>query len=117
MVRTAKSAPYLGNVGFTSKGAHGIPGSAIVVLAATLTAVPSIPVLGVAIILSVDKLMGFFRIALNLVGNCVGAVAIARWEGHLDLEKAKRVLSGEDAYTDPTRQAAKAETQGIAQAN
>lgn len=82
----------------TSKGAHGIPGSATVVLAATLTAIPAIPVLGVALILSVDKLMGFFRVALNLIGNCVGAVAIAAWEGHLDLAKARRVLQGDDVF-------------------
>lgn len=82
----------------TSKGAHGIPGSATVVLAATLTAIPAIPVLGVALILSVDKLMGFFRVALNLIGNCVGAVAIAAWEGHLDLSKARKVLEGDDAF-------------------
>ena len=82
----------------TSKGAHGIPGSATVVLAATLTAIPAIPVLGVALILSVDKLMGFFRVALNLIGNCVGAVAIAAWEGHLDREKARKVLAGDDAF-------------------
>jgi len=82
----------------TSKGAHGIPGSATVVLAATLTAIPSIPVLGVALILSVDKLMGFFRVALNLIGNCVGAVTIAAWEGDLDRSKARRVLAGDDAF-------------------
>ncbi|CAJ97236.1 C4-dicarboxylate transport protein 2 [Cupriavidus necator] len=82
----------------TSKGAHGIPGSATVVLAATLTAIPAIPVLGVALILSVDKLMGFFRVALNLIGNCVGAVAIAAWEGHLDLTQARRVLQGDDEF-------------------
>ena len=82
----------------TSKGAHGIPGSAIVVLAATLTAIPAIPVLGVAIILSIDKIMGFFRVALNLIGNCVGAVAIAAWEGHLDLAQARRVLGGDDDF-------------------
>ncbi|WP_250517767.1 C4-dicarboxylate transporter DctA [Caballeronia sp. INDeC2] len=82
----------------TSKGAHGIPGSATVVLAATLTAIPSIPVIGIALILSVDKLMGFFRVALNLIGNCVGAVAIGAWEGQLDLARARRVLNGEDIF-------------------
>lgn len=82
----------------TSKGAHGIPGSAIVVLSATLTAIPAIPVLGVAIILSIDKIMGFFRVALNLIGNCVGAVAIAAWEGHLDVAQARKVLAGEDDF-------------------
>jgi aerobic C4-dicarboxylate transport protein len=83
---------------FTSKGAHGIPGSATVVLAATLTAVPAIPVLGIALTLSVDKLMGFFRVALNLIGNCVGAVAIGAWEGHLNVAKAREVLNGKDAF-------------------
>lgn len=97
----------------TSKGAHGIPGSAIVVLAATLTAIPSIPVLGVAIILSVDKLMGFFRIALNLVGNCVGAVAIAAWEGHLDLSQARKVLAGDDAFVSPDSTAADVGRTGV----
>ncbi|QEZ44364.1 C4-dicarboxylate transporter DctA [Cupriavidus oxalaticus] len=88
----------------TSKGAHGIPGSATVVLAATLTAIPAIPVLGVALILSVDKLMGFFRVALNLIGNCVGAVAIAAWEGHLDLAKARKVLEGDDAFVSESNE-------------
>jgi aerobic C4-dicarboxylate transport protein len=82
----------------TSKGAHGIPGSATVVLAATLTAIPAIPVLGVALILSVDKLMGFFRVVVNLIGNCVGAVAVAAWEGDLDRQRARRVLAGEDVF-------------------
>lgn len=85
----------------TSKGSHGIPGAATVVLAATLTAIPSLPVIGIALILPIDKLLGFFRVALNLIGNCVGAVAVGRWEGHLDLDKARRVLTGQEAFVCP----------------
>lgn len=55
----------------TSKGAHGIPGSAIVILAATLTAVPAIPVIGLVLILPVDWFIGIGRAITNLIGNCV----------------------------------------------
>ena len=55
----------------TSKGAHGVPGSAIVILAATLNAVPAIPAIGLVLVLSVDWFIGMARAAGNLVGNCV----------------------------------------------
>jgi aerobic C4-dicarboxylate transport protein len=45
----------------TSKGAHGVPGSAIVVLAATLHAIPAIPAIGLVLVLSVDWFMGIAR--------------------------------------------------------
>nr|BFE94006.1 hypothetical protein GCM10020185_45420 [Pseudomonas brassicacearum subsp. brassicacearum] len=64
----------------TSKGAHGIPGSALVILAATLTAIPAIPVVGLVLVLAVDWFMGIGRALTNLIGNCVATVAIARWE-------------------------------------
>ncbi|RVU14075.1 dicarboxylate/amino acid:cation symporter [Methylobacterium oryzihabitans] len=79
----------------TSKGAHGIPGSAIVVLAATLSAVPAIPVIGLVLVLSVDWFVGIARALGNLVGNCVATVVIAAWEGDIDREQARRVLDGE----------------------
>ena len=78
----------------TSKGAHGVPGSAIVILAATLNAVPSIPAIGLVLVLSVDWFVGMARAAGNLVGNCVATVVVAAWEGDLDLERATRVLDG-----------------------
>jgi aerobic C4-dicarboxylate transport protein len=78
----------------TSKGAHGVPGSAIVVLAATLSAIPALPVVALTIVLAVDKLLGYFRIAVNLLGNCVGAVAIAAWEKDIDVSRARNVLDG-----------------------
>jgi aerobic C4-dicarboxylate transport protein len=80
----------------TSKGAHGVPGSAIVILAATLNAVPSIPAIGLVLVLSVDWFIGMARALGNLIGNCVATVVVAAWEGDLDREKAEKVLNGEE---------------------
>ena len=55
----------------TSKGPHGVPGSAVVILATTLNAAP-------------------------LIGNCVATVVVAAWEGDLDRAKAQHVLDGEE---------------------
>lgn len=81
----------------TSKGAHGVPGSAIVVLAATLQAIPAIPAIGLVLVLSVDWFMGIARALGNLIGNCVATVAIAAWEGDVDRERAHAVLDGREA--------------------
>ena len=78
----------------TSKGAHGVPGSAIVILAATLNAVPSIPAIGLVLVLSVDWFIGMARALGNLIGNCVATVVIAAWEKDLDHAKAKEALYG-----------------------
>src|SRR5712672_1727053 len=80
----------------TSKGAHGVPGSAIVILGATLNAVPSIPAIGLVLVLSVDWFIGMARALGNLIGNCVATVVVAAWEGDLDRDKAARVLDGEE---------------------
>ncbi|CAN7747351.1 C4-dicarboxylate transporter DctA [Pseudorhodoferax sp. LjRoot39] len=79
----------------TSKGAHGVPGSAIVVLAATLHAIPAIPAIGLVLVLSVDWFMGIARALGNLIGNCVATVAVAAWEGDIDRARAHAVLNGE----------------------
>ncbi|HEY9064926.1 MAG TPA: C4-dicarboxylate transporter DctA [Burkholderiaceae bacterium] len=78
----------------TSKGAHGVPGSAIVVLAATLHAIPAIPAIGLVLVLSVDWFMGIARALGNLIGNCVATVAVAAWEGDIDRQRARDVLDG-----------------------
>ena len=78
----------------TSKGAHGVPGSAIVVLAATLQAIPAIPASGLVLVLSVDWFMGIARALGNLIGNCVATVAVASWEGDIDVARAHAVLDG-----------------------
>jgi aerobic C4-dicarboxylate transport protein len=79
----------------TSKGAHGVPGSAIVILLATLNAVPTIPVTGLVLVLSVDWFIGIARAVGNLIGNCVATVVIGAWEREVDMTMAKRVLDGE----------------------
>ena len=79
----------------TSKGAHGVPGSAIVVLAATLHAIPAIPAIGLVLVLSVDWFMGIARALGHLIGNCVATVAVARWEGDIDMARARAVLNGD----------------------
>ena len=78
----------------TSKGAHGVPGSAIVVLAATLQAIPAIPAIGLVLVLSVDWFMGIARAVGNLIGNCVATVVVAAWEGDIDRERAYATLDG-----------------------
>jgi aerobic C4-dicarboxylate transport protein len=95
----------------TSKGAHGMPGSAIVILAATLNAVPAIPAIGLVLVLSIDWFVGMARALGNLIGNCVATVVIAAWENDLDAPLARRVLAGDvtvDLTTDslPAAQAA-----------
>jgi aerobic C4-dicarboxylate transport protein len=81
----------------TSKGAHGIPGSAIVILAATLSAIPAIPVLGLVLILPVDWFVGIARALTNLIGNCVATVVVAVWENDIDRARAHRVLNRDAA--------------------
>ena len=96
----------------TSKGAHGVPGSAIVILAATLNAVPAIPAIGLVLVLSIDWFIGMARALGNLIGNCVATVVIGAWEKDLDVALAKKVLAGDvtvDLVTDEETAAAPAE--------
>ncbi|MDP0926343.1 C4-dicarboxylate transporter DctA [Paracoccus onubensis] len=86
----------LGVALITSKGAHGVPGSAIVILAATLTAIPAIPAIGLVLVLSVDWFMGIARALGNYLGNCVATMAVASWVGDIDRDRAQRVLDGEE---------------------
>ena len=67
------------------------------ILAATLNAVPSIPAIGLVLVLSVDWFVGMARALGNLVGNCVATVVIAAWEKDLDRDKAIKVLNGDIA--------------------
>ncbi|WP_094605939.1 Aerobic C4-dicarboxylate transport protein [Sporomusa silvacetica DSM 10669] len=83
----------------TSKGAHGVPGSAIVILAATLSTIPAIPLIGLVLLLSVDWFVGIARALTNLIGNCVATVVIAHWEDDIDLERAKNVLGGKSGFS------------------
>ncbi|WP_282700008.1 cation:dicarboxylase symporter family transporter [Streptomyces sp. CC219B] len=89
----------------TSKGMAGIPGSAFLALSATASSLGAIPAGAVALLLGVDRIMDSMRVVTNLLGNCVAVFAVSRWEGALDIEKAKKVLGGEEPA--PAQQPAK----------
>jgi len=78
----------------TSKGAAGVSGSGFVTLAATLSAIPSIPSAALALLLGIDRFMSEVRSITNLIGNAVATVAIAHWDDALDLQQARAVLDG-----------------------
>ncbi|HUA18984.1 MAG TPA: dicarboxylate/amino acid:cation symporter [Bryobacteraceae bacterium] len=68
----------------TSKGASGVQGAAFIALVGTLMVIPTIPVAGMAIILGIDRFMSMFRAAINMLGNGVATIVVARWEKELD---------------------------------
>jgi proton glutamate symport protein len=67
----------------TSKGVAGVPRAALVVLTATLTQF-GLPLEGAAILLGVDQILDMGRTAVNVMGNCIAAAVVARWEGVFD---------------------------------
>jgi aerobic C4-dicarboxylate transport protein len=78
----------------TSKGAAGVSGSGFIVLAGTLAAMHGkIPVVTIAILLGIDKIMSELRATTNLIGNSLAAVIVARMEGKLDQTKFKQTLT------------------------
>ncbi|MEN3942205.1 dicarboxylate/amino acid:cation symporter [Prosthecobacter sp. SYSU 5D2] len=83
----------------TSKGASGVTGAGFITLAATLSAVPSVPVEAMALILGIDRFMSECRSLTNLVGNGVATVVISRWEGEVTAEALRANLS--DPITPP----------------
>lgn len=78
----------------TSKGAAAVTGGGFVTLAATLQSTQTVPVAGLSLLLGIDRFMSEARALTNLVGNAVATLVVARWEGELDVVRAKRVLSG-----------------------
>ncbi|MDD5578803.1 MAG: dicarboxylate/amino acid:cation symporter [Methylobacter sp.] len=77
----------------TSKGAAGVTGSGFITLAATLSAIPSIPVAGLALILGIDRFMSEARALTNLIGNGVATVVAAKWENELDVQQLESELN------------------------
>ncbi len=81
----------------TSKGMAGVPGSSFLALSATVAAIGhgAIPVAAVALLLGADRIMDSMRVSVNLMGNCVATLVVARWEGQLDIDRMRAVLRGE----------------------
>ncbi|KIU48684.1 dicarboxylate/amino acid:cation symporter [Bradyrhizobium elkanii] len=78
----------------TSKGASGVTGASFIALVGTLSVVPTIPVAGMALILGIDRFMSEARALVNMVGNGVAAIVMAKWEGELDETRLRAALSG-----------------------
>jgi proton glutamate symport protein len=75
----------------TSKGVAGVPRAALVILAGTL-ATFGLPLEGAAVLLGVDAVLDMARTSVNVLGNCLATVVVARWEGH-ELEAPTSVAS------------------------
>ena len=90
----ARQLGILGILLLTSKGAAAVTGSGFVTLAATLAAFPSIPIAGLTLLVGVDRFMSEARAITNLIGNTVATIVVAKWDGALDLERARQVLDG-----------------------
>jgi aerobic C4-dicarboxylate transport protein len=76
----------------TSKGASGVQGAAFIALVGTLAVIPTIPVAGMALILGIDRFMSMCRGTVNMIGNGVATLVIARWEGELPADSLKTAL-------------------------
>jgi len=100
----------------TSKGVAGVPRAALVILLGTLNSfVPAgLGPIGVAVVFGVDELMDMGRTAVNVIGNCLATVVVARWEKEFDENRALifgtaqeaevNLKSGDVAFADAVRQ-------------
>jgi aerobic C4-dicarboxylate transport protein len=89
----------------TSKGAAGVTGSGFIVLGATLSAMGTLPVAGLALILGIDRLMSQARALTNVIGNGVATIVVAKWTGDLNETTLREQLRGErnpDLEPDPS---------------
>ena len=83
----------------TSKGGAGVAGSAIAVLAATLGATNTIPVSSIALVLGVHRLLSSAFVFVNITGNAIATVVVARWEKALDADRLRMEL--DNGYVEP----------------
>ena len=77
----------------TSKGASGVQGDSFIALVGTLSVIPAIPVAGMALILGIDRFMSMCRALVNMIGNGVATLVVARWENELDRTALQRNLA------------------------
>jgi proton glutamate symport protein len=86
----------------TSKGVAAVPRASLVILLATLNSfLPNgLGPIGVAVIFGVDELMDMGRTCVNVIGNCLATVVVARWEGEFDDERARAFGTPQEARLD-----------------
>jgi len=80
----------------TSKGAAGVAGGGFIALTATLSTLGTIPVVGIMLIFGIDKFMSECRALVNFIGNSVATLFVAKWNGELDVARARAVFAGKD---------------------
>jgi len=83
----------------TSKGSAGVAGAGFVTLAATLASMHQIPVAGLVLLLGVERLTNIARAVVNIIGNSVAAIVVAKWEGGFNTQQAAAVLAGHPPAT------------------
>ena len=82
----------LGVLLLTSKGSAGVAGAGFITLAATLATMDKVPVAGMVLLLGVDRFMAEAQAVTNTIGNALGTMAVAAWEGVLDRQKLAAAL-------------------------
>lgn len=85
----------LGVATLTTKGSAGVPGAGFVSLVATLALVPEIPLVGVTMLLGIDRIISEGRALVNVIGNVVATLVIARRENEMSPQALKLALAGQ----------------------
>ncbi|MCW3836215.1 dicarboxylate/amino acid:cation symporter [Sphingomonas canadensis] len=96
-------ATLLGVAMLTSKGASGVTGAGFIGLAATLAVVPDIPIQSLALLVGIDRFMSTGRALVNLIGNGVATLVVARWENELDTAQLRAELARGPAQAEEDR--------------
>ncbi|GII22870.1 cation:dicarboxylate symporter family transporter [Planosporangium mesophilum] len=87
----------------TSKGSAGVAGSGFIILAATLSTTGAVPVVGIMLILGIDRFLSTMRGLVSLGGQILGSLVVSRWEGVLDVPHARAELNGEATVALPEK--------------
>ncbi len=96
----AQQLTILGVAVLTSKGASGVQGAAFIALVATMMVIPTIPVAGMALILGIDRFLSMCRAVVNMIGNAVATLVVARWENELEPAALRVSLAAETQRSD-----------------
>ena len=83
----------------TSKGAAGVTGSGFVVLASTLAVIKVVPIEGLALLIGVDRFMSEGRAIINVIGNSIATVIIAKSENEIDMVTYNRVVNKREVHS------------------
>jgi aerobic C4-dicarboxylate transport protein len=80
----------------TSKGAAGVAGGGFIALTATLSTLGTIPAIGIMLVFGIDKFMSECRALVNFIGNAVATLFVAKWNGEVDIDRARMVFAGKE---------------------